>query len=393
MVWHLIDAYNPVMAARLGRILDQERPDLVNFHNLQGFSVAAWRAAARRGIPVVQTVQDYYLGCRNSVMYRHGRNCRRQCVGCRFLGVPRRNLSHIPVAITSLSRRMLARLEATGLFPTQRETDHHSRQQRRLPQVPPRSDKRPGDDIRFGFLGRLERPKGVELLLAAMLGVSGGHASLRIGGRGKSDYVDYLQRSYGAPNIHFLGFARPADFFASIDALVVPSLWEEPLGRVVHEAYAYGVPVIAAAIGGIAEIVADGVTGHLFPAGDEAALAVLLGRIAAAGFPAAAFFRACRERSLEFDGATIAEQYVAAFRGRCANTAPSDVVEVVRDLPLMFSALQGRRNNRCHSAFADFSFGGAHRVRYSRAEFASRSEYVHHSRGFRCRRREYSGVL
>ena len=314
MIWHVIDAYNPVMAARLARVIEQEKPDLINTHNLQGFSVAAWRAAARRGIPVVQTVQDYYLGCCNSVMYRNGRNCARQCADCRLLGTPRRMLSHIPAAVTSLSRRTLARLEAAGLFRSEAEKIVIRGSNGATPHVRPRRDRGAGEDIRLGFLGRLEQLKGIELLLGAMRRVAAGNVSLLVAGRAKPDYMERLRQTYAAPNVRFLGFAQPAEFFDSIDALIVPSLWEEPLGRVIHEAYGFGVPVIAAAIGGMREIVEDDVTGYLFPVGDEAALAALVERIAAAGLPATRFFDACRARSLDFDSAAICDQYLAVFR-------------------------------------------------------------------------------
>src|SRR6266849_5169734 len=75
ILWNLIDAYNPVMARKLGRVIAREKPDVINMHNIQGFSVAVWREARRRGVPVVQTVHDYYLACANSTMYRNGRNC------------------------------------------------------------------------------------------------------------------------------------------------------------------------------------------------------------------------------------------------------------------------------------------------------------------------------
>ena len=52
--------------------------------------------------------------------------------------------------------------------------------------------------------------------------------------------------------------------YQSIDLLVVPSLWEEPFGMIVLEAYMHGVPVIAARRGGLPEIVDDGTTGCLY---------------------------------------------------------------------------------------------------------------------------------
>jgi glycosyltransferase involved in cell wall biosynthesis len=67
---------------------------------------------------------------------------------------------------------------------------------------------------------------------------------------------------------------------AAIDAelgrartLLFPSIWREPFGLSIVEAFARATPVIASRIGGPGEIVEDGVTGLLFPPGDGAALA------------------------------------------------------------------------------------------------------------------------
>ena len=59
----------------------------------------------------------------------------------------------------------------------------------------------------------------------------------------------------------------------SARAVVVPSVWYEVFGRVVAEAYAAGVPVIASRIGGLPELVRDGETGHLVDPGDPDDLA------------------------------------------------------------------------------------------------------------------------
>ncbi|HUJ92437.1 MAG TPA: glycosyltransferase, partial [Gaiellaceae bacterium] len=77
------------------------------------------------------------------------------------------------------------------------------------------------------------------------------------------------------PRVRFLG-ALPRDrvleLFRAADASILPSSWEN-FPHTVVEALAVGTPVIATAIGGVAEIVHDGENGLLVPAGDAAALA------------------------------------------------------------------------------------------------------------------------
>lgn len=81
--------------------------------------------------------------------------------------------------------------------------------------------------------------------------------------------------------VRFLGRVEPAVLAAWMRrarVVVLPSL-SEGLGRVVIEASATGTPVIGSRVGGIPDLVTDGVTGFLVPAGDEAALAERLRRL------------------------------------------------------------------------------------------------------------------
>jgi glycosyltransferase involved in cell wall biosynthesis len=73
------------------------------------------------------------------------------------------------------------------------------------------------------------------------------------------------------------------DLLHGCRALVAPSIWWEPLGLIVYEAYDYGRPVLAAASGGLKETVTDGVTGFLHEPGDAEDLADDVMRMEEAG--------------------------------------------------------------------------------------------------------------
>ena len=65
------------------------------------------------------------------------------------------------------------------------------------------------------------------------------------------------------------------------DVLVFPSVWEEPLARVMQEAMATGLVVVGTTTGGSKELLVDGETGLAFAAEDAAGLAAQLTRLAA----------------------------------------------------------------------------------------------------------------
>lgn len=88
--------------------------------------------------------------------------------------------------------------------------------------------------------------------------------------------------------------------WAAADVAVVPSIDPEPFGRVAVEAMAFGTPVVAAAHGGLVEIVDDGVTGLLVPPRDRAALTAALSQLAGDGDLRAAMGCAGNQRQRDF---------------------------------------------------------------------------------------------
>jgi glycosyltransferase involved in cell wall biosynthesis len=125
---------------------------------------------------------------------------------------------------------------------------------------------------RFLYVGQLIERKGVLELLEAFARVSGGR--LFIAGDGP---LEDAVRAAGAADarIEVLGhLGQPAleSLYAKVDALVVPSRYEV-WGLVVNEAMAFGLPVVVSdTVGAVDDLVYDGVTGVIVPAGDVGAL-------------------------------------------------------------------------------------------------------------------------
>jgi glycosyltransferase involved in cell wall biosynthesis len=144
------------------------------------------------------------------------------------------------------------------------------------------------------FVGRLVRDKGVHTAVAAMARlrrVASNAVLLVAGPPGESeqdlDYLRGLERTIREQGleafVRLLGQVSDLDLlrlYRMADCLVVPSMWQEPAPMVVVEAMSEGLPVVASAIGGLPSRVQDGVTGLLFPPGDEKELTDRLARIA-----------------------------------------------------------------------------------------------------------------
>ncbi|MHB1016858.1 MAG: glycosyltransferase family 4 protein [Coriobacteriia bacterium] len=130
---------------------------------------------------------------------------------------------------------------------------------------------------RVGYIGRLERVKGCEYFLAAASLIAERDPAVRFvvvgSGSIEAALLDLAAASPVAGRIDFLGHVpEVAPLYPLLDVVCVPSL-SEAFGLSAVEALALGVPVVASAVGGLPEVVQDGVTGRLVPPGDPSAIA------------------------------------------------------------------------------------------------------------------------
>jgi len=315
--WHAIDSYNPVMAHKVGRILDEECPDLLHTNVIAGFSVAIWGEAKKRSVPLVHTIRDYYLLCPRSTMYHKGQNCDFQCPGCRIYGITRRFFSSQVDYVVGISNYILTKHIRQGLFVSAQRTVIYNayRKQHAYRNI---SRSRP---LCFGYIGRLNPTKGIETLLRAFDDFTDADVVLLIAGTGKSEYVEMLKGKYAGARCRFIGYSTLEYFYSQVDVTVVPSLWQEPLGRVVFESYAFGTPVIGSMRGGIPEIVDDGTTGYLFNPDDPSSLTATLKKFVDDRSLVMTMRENCLEKSAQFLPERILDDYLHIYSVARGETA------------------------------------------------------------------------
>ena len=154
--------------------------------------------------------------------------------------------------------------------------------------VPARSQKSSDGTFRMVFSGRATFVKGLHVLVDAIRSLPRDlpiEAHLFIAEREweQKRYGDVLKRKIEGDSRFKVKFGCPqSDLFNALgqyDAAVVPSLWLETGPLTVFEAFAAGLPVIGSRLGGISELVEDGVNGLLFEPGDSRGLADLIKRL------------------------------------------------------------------------------------------------------------------
>lgn len=291
--------WNGTVYRDLRALIRQERPHLVHFHNtFPLISPAAYYAARAEGVPVVQRLSNYRLFCLNACFYRDGAVCE----ACMGKALPLPGIRHGCYRDDRLASTGVATLLAThraagtwlrmvDLYVT---LSHFARNKfiegglpadklyvkpNFLDPAPPVGTGQGGYAL---FVGRLSPEKGLRTLLAAWRQV-GERLPLRIVGAGPlQGEVEAAVASM--PGVSWLG-RLPAEevyrLMGEAALLVAPSECYETFGRASMEAFATGTPVVASALGAVAELVTPGIDGFHVRPGDPDALAAQVHWIAA----------------------------------------------------------------------------------------------------------------
>jgi glycosyltransferase involved in cell wall biosynthesis len=180
----------------------------------------------------------------------------------------------------------------------------------------------PGDAPRdeLLFVGRLDRQKGAEVALRALALLDGPAAGLALRVVGGGPEEPALRRLAGelgvAGRVRWDGHLSQADLagrYRRAAALLVPGR-DEGLGLVAVEGQLSGAPVVAAASGGLLDVVADGRTGRTFPPGEPGALARAVESTLADRDATARMAKAAREQAAaRFGPAGAARAYAAVY--------------------------------------------------------------------------------
>ncbi|WP_017707078.1 glycosyltransferase family 4 protein, partial [Pseudomonas syringae] len=177
--------------------------------------------------------------------------------------------------VVGVSRFMLDTLQAQGYFKGARGYVVHNAS----PFTPPHAGQTKAPEhnapLRFGYLGTLSENKGVGWMINQFQHLPF-KATLQIAGRGQSNDEKRFRAMATSPDISFVGFQQPEDFYRHIDVAIVPSMWNEPFGMVAVEACAHSRPVIASRMGGLPEIIQDQLNGLLCSPDDPDSLGLAM---------------------------------------------------------------------------------------------------------------------
>lgn len=265
------------------RLLRDEKHDVIHVQNFFPLvSPSVYYAAQERGVPVVQAVRNYRFLCPNALFYRDGQICELCLKKSMKTSAVQHNCYRDNKAASATAASMLW---LHHHLPTWRQIDRFISVSEFVKQkmveggfpaekisvkpnfVYPDPGLSPVKEDYLVYVGRLQAEKGIQTLLAAMPKLP---ATIRVKIVGEGPMAPDVLACAQKYNLDYVGKLSLADTYDVIGkarGLIIPSVWHEPFGRVVVEAYAKGTAVIGSRMGGIPELIDDGRTGYTFKAG------------------------------------------------------------------------------------------------------------------------------
>jgi len=211
----------------------------------------------------VHTLHDYYLTCPRCSRFHGGSSCG---IACTALTTGRRRRAKRVDAVVSVSQRTLDLHLEDGLFAGAAK---HVVRNVPNPAITFSPRPLPETPLRIGYLGRFSPEKGVGLLVEAVARQKPGTVTLALAGNVPEDEKARLRALAPDADLDFVGFVSPTEFYATVDVVAIPSIWEEPGALALVDALAAGRPVLGTHFGGIPEVIEHGVTGWIVPPGAD----------------------------------------------------------------------------------------------------------------------------
>jgi len=246
-----VDLVTPVRVAKAVR---QIQPECIIYGPLDRLGPRTIRRVSNSiNAPSIRSFHDFSDLCVLRSRYRAGKNCENTCIGC----VPRAR-SYVKAAFRHESRIYVSnfvsrKFIAHGHPRNGGKVGYPTLLGERLPKDFSNSGNSAPNAI--GYVGRMHPTKGIELaILAASVNPK---LKLILKGHGAPSYIDELRNLASELEVELtiLPFsANPyEELLSKVRLLVVPSVWEEPFGRIPIEAAQYGLPCVVADIGGLPE--------------------------------------------------------------------------------------------------------------------------------------------
>jgi len=262
------DVYNRRNSKEIEREIVEFDPEIIHSNGLYDITPVVWKIAKKRNIKVVHTLRDYYLCCPRVSMScdKQPGGCSRPLLLCKVHQWANMRSSLNVDIVTAPSKNTLDILIKRKFFKNAYSkviANAIDFSEELLEDNLTRRMSKTKDGCSFVYLGTLSEQKGIRWLVESFNRLECRDAKLYVAGKGPlEDFV--MNATIDDERIQFVGFLAENDMnalLARMDVVVCPSLWQEPFGRVVLDAYKNAMPIIVSDRGALPELVDNGKTG------------------------------------------------------------------------------------------------------------------------------------
>lgn len=269
LLWHSGDIFSWKKTATIKKILIDEKPELIITHNLMGLGFQLPRVVRKLGIRHEHYLHDIQL-LHPSGLMMFGEEWRVDSLSAKIYQYFTRNAFNSPAKVTSPSDWLLQEHLKRGFFTDSTKEVKKSNIIEDEIAISERKDN-PHSAKNFLFVGQIEYHKGIILLIKAFKKALRTKSDMHLTIIGDGGLLDEAKKIANKnTHIEFRGRVDNSEIkslMAASSYLIVPSLCYENSPTTIYEAHAVGLPVIAANIGGIPEIIQAG--DKLFIPGDS----------------------------------------------------------------------------------------------------------------------------
>lgn len=294
--------YSQEAKEKIEELIRNEKPDIAHINNIHHhITPSIFYPLKKHRIPIVWTLHDYTVICPNTSFLAHGRiceRCKRRKYFWPLLARCKKN---------SFSASLIAAIEATihrimrvydlvdvfiapSNFLRNKFIEYGFKKEKiiclnHFIETVTENKEETGENC-YLYVGRLSEEKGIRTLIDAVIKVSSdtdkvSKSKLRIIGSGpiETEIHSYVKNKDRNNIIEFLGHKEHNEvvrFMRNCQFVIVPSEWYEVYSFVILEAFVCGKPVIGSRIGGIPELVNNGVRGLIFEPGNQYDLAIAI---------------------------------------------------------------------------------------------------------------------
>lgn len=262
------EIFNTSIKQHLMDVIKEFKPDIVHCNCLSGISVKLFPLLKKLNIPTVLTLRNYFLiypfdkdmipvKFLNAIFQNiYFQLCRKYTDSIQAITAPSEFTLNVHLAKKFFEKAIIKQCIPNSIQVERKKIQNSIQNKLR----------RKEEFTRFLYVGWITEPKGIQRLISAFEQLVCDNISLTLCGSGNLE-VYVKNKALEDKRIHFLGKLSPkalAEEYEKADILVVPSIWEEPFGRVIIEGNQHGLPVICSDRGGIPEIIRQMKSGLIY---------------------------------------------------------------------------------------------------------------------------------